>query len=65
MQLSTKNLILGRVQYNATLNKKEYQTKVKVSDKEMQLLQLERHKVCPAWNYTIKPRRDSQNSGKG
>jgi hypothetical protein len=28
----------------------------KVSDVEMKRLDLERHRVCPVWNYTIKPR---------
>ena len=34
-----------------------YPTKVKVSKVEMGRLALERHEVCPAWNYTISPRR--------
>ena len=33
-----------------------YPTKVKVSKAEMELLDLERHEVCPAWNDTISPR---------
>ena len=40
----------------ASLNRKHYRTKIKVSDQEMKSLNLERHKVCPKWNYTIKPR---------
>jgi DDE family transposase len=33
-----------------------YVTGQKVSDTEMQALNLERHDVCPTWNYTIRPR---------
>jgi hypothetical protein len=33
-----------------------YVTGRKVSDTEMQALNLERHDVCPTWNYTIRPR---------
>jgi Rhodopirellula transposase DDE domain len=41
----------------ASLNRKQYRTKIKVSDQEMKGLNLTRHKVCPKWNYTIKPRK--------
>jgi hypothetical protein len=34
----------------ASLNRKHYRTKIKVSDQEMKLLNLIRHKVCPNWN---------------
>ena len=30
--------------------------KIKVLDREMKQLNLHRHKTCPDWNYTIKPR---------
>lgn len=40
----------------ARLNRKTYPTKVKVSDEQMASLRLERHKICPRWNYTIKSR---------
>jgi hypothetical protein len=33
-----------------------YPTGVAVSDTEMATLALERHAVCPTWNYTIRPR---------
>jgi len=33
-----------------------YATGLSVSDGEMQTLNLERHDVCPSWNYTIRPR---------
>jgi Rhodopirellula transposase DDE domain len=45
----------------ASLNRKHYKTKIKVSDQEMNSLLLKRHRVCPNWNYTIKPRQQSQN----
>ncbi len=32
-------------------------TGVKVTNAERRQLDLERHEVCPAWNYTISPRR--------
>ena len=34
----------------------EYPTGVKVSDAEMNALNIERHAICPNWNYTIRPR---------
>jgi hypothetical protein len=44
----------------ASLNRKRYRTKIKVSDQEMKGLNLKRHKVCPNWNYTIRPRNPPQ-----
>jgi len=44
----------------ASLNRKCYRTKIKVSDQEMGSLNLERHRICPSWNYTIKPRHPPQ-----
>jgi hypothetical protein len=44
------------LQVKASLNRKQYKTKIKVSDQEMKSLNLKRHKVCPNWNYTITPR---------
>jgi hypothetical protein len=41
----------------ASLDRAEYPTKVKVPDAVMRRLDLERHEVCPDWNYTISPRR--------
>ena len=41
----------------AVLDTNEYETGVKVSDEQLEELQLRRHKVHPAWNYTISPRR--------
>lgn len=34
----------------------DYETGQNVSDAEMERLNLERHAVCPNWNYTIRPR---------
>ena len=39
----------------AFLLDREYQTGIKVSDKEMATLNLARRSVCPRWNYIIKP----------
>jgi hypothetical protein len=50
------------LQVRARLNRKQYKTKIKVSDQEMKSLNLKRHKVCPDWNYTIKPRERSTHS---
>lgn len=33
-----------------------YRIGLKVADKVMKTLQLERHTICPNWNYTIRPR---------
>jgi hypothetical protein len=38
----------------------KYETGLKASDQEMQKLRLRRHKTCPNWNYTIKPRKRLQ-----
>ena len=40
----------------AYLDPQQYPTGEKVSDCEMASLRLERHAVCPRWNYTIRPR---------
>ena len=47
---------LGGTGVTASLDRATYPTKVKVSNAEMRRLDLERHQVCPAWNYTISPR---------
>jgi Rhodopirellula transposase DDE domain len=46
----------------ARLNRGRYRTKIKVSDREMRGLKLRRHRTCPQWNYTIKPRTRSQTT---
>jgi hypothetical protein len=46
----------------AHLVTEHYATGVKVSDKEMAALNLQRHDVCPQWNYTIRPRTNSNSN---
>jgi len=41
----------------AVLDTNEYETGIKVSNEQLEEIQLRRHKVHPAWNYTISPRR--------
>jgi hypothetical protein len=41
---------------NTCLLDRQYDKGIKVSDKEMAALNLERRKICPNWNYVIKPR---------
>src|SRR5580700_550486 len=41
----------------AVLDTNEYETGIKVSDEQLEEIQIRRHKVHPAWNYTISPRR--------
>ena len=48
---------VGGAEVTASLDRGTYPTKVKVSNAQMRRLDLERHEVCPAWNYTISPRR--------
>ncbi len=48
---------VGGVGVTASLDRTTYPTKVKVPNAEMKRLDLERHEVCPSWNYTISPRR--------
>jgi hypothetical protein len=48
---------VGGVGVTASLDRTTYPTEVKVSKEEMKQLNLERHEVCPAWNYTLSPRR--------
>jgi Rhodopirellula transposase DDE domain len=44
------------LQVKASLLRKTYRKQIKVSDQEMASLQVVRRKVCPGWNYIIKPR---------
>lgn len=41
----------------ATMNQRMYKAGMKVTTKQMQDLSLERHCICPDWNYLISPRR--------
>ena len=40
----------------ACLQEGVYETGQRVSDAEMETLNLERHAICPSWNYTLRPR---------
>ena len=40
----------------AVLDTNEYETGIKVTDEQFEEIQLRRHKVHPAWNYTLSPR---------
>ena len=39
----------------AVLDTNEYETGIKVPDKEFEKIKIRHHKVHPAWNYTISP----------
>jgi hypothetical protein len=41
----------------ASLDRATYSTKLKTPRTETERLDIERHEVCPAWNYTLSPRR--------
>lgn len=41
----------------AILDTNKYETGIKVSDEQFEEIQIRRHKLHPAWNYTISPRR--------
>ena len=43
----------------AVLQTAAYATGQRVSDRQMETLNLERHAVCPHWNYTLRPRNDA------
>jgi hypothetical protein len=40
----------------ATRIDKSYQKGIKISDQQMESLSIERHAICPQWNYTLRPR---------
>jgi Rhodopirellula transposase DDE domain len=44
------------IKVKAVLDTNEYETGIKVSDEQLEQIQIRRHKVHPAWNYTISPR---------
>ena len=54
---STKNASGLRIK--AVLDERDYETGVKISDKEMARLNLTRHRTYPDWNYTLAPRAGS------
>jgi hypothetical protein len=41
---------------DAFLTENKYEKGIRVSDREMKRINIQRHRVCPAWNYTIYPR---------
>jgi hypothetical protein len=47
------------LQVQAFLHEGVYETGISVSDAEMKTLNLERHTICPNWNYTIRPHADA------
>jgi hypothetical protein len=40
----------------AVLHPARYETGWSVTDRLMRTLNLERHPICPNWNYTLRPR---------
>lgn len=59
LQLVRTTVTQGGLKVCARLTHKSYQTGIRVSHAEMQLLNLRRHSVCPQWNYTIAPRQQN------
>jgi hypothetical protein len=51
---------VGGQPVHACLLEKQYRTGVKVSSQDFATIRLRRHKTCPSWNYTIKPRTKRQ-----
>ena len=49
------------LQVRAVRIQKTYEKGIKVSDKEMKTLVIEKHATCPNWNYTIRPRKPKSN----
>jgi Rhodopirellula transposase DDE domain len=47
----------------ARLNRRQYRTKIKITDEEMRLLSIRQHEVCPRWTYTIRPRTKAKEPG--
>ncbi|MBI3645102.1 MAG: ISAzo13 family transposase [Acidobacteriales bacterium] len=48
----------------AVLDKRKYETGVKISDQQMKELNLQPHQQNPEWNYSILPRSNEQGSSK-
>ena len=48
----------------AKLDKNKYKKGVKITDEEMEKLNIEYDAVNPQWNYTIKPRKKTDNRRK-
>jgi hypothetical protein len=67
--LRTPEVMLGHIRGTTTASglavtaewwEREYAKGVKVSDADMQALDIECHDICPRWNYTIKSRNTHQ-----
>ena len=43
------------LEVNSVLDETEYEKGIKVSDKEMNKINIEYHEILPEWNYTIYP----------
>ena len=57
---STPHATLARhrgLKVRALLTRKTYPKGVKVTKKELAGIEIQRHETCPAWNYTISPRK--------
>jgi Rhodopirellula transposase DDE domain len=50
------------LEVQAFLQEGTYATGGTVSDAEMETLNLERHAVCPNWNYTLRPHSGGQSA---
>lgn len=70
--LRTLDLLLGYIRgtttqsglkVTATLDRRVYQQKIKVKDREMKHWNLRRQRTCPLWNYTLSPRSTPPNPG--
>jgi len=57
---STKTTTGLRVE--ATLFDAIYEKGLSVTDADMKLLMIEKHDLCPNWNYTIRPRTSGSNT---
>jgi Rhodopirellula transposase DDE domain len=53
------------LQVSAALRRGGYETGERVSDEVMKQLPLEHHATCPAWNYTLRPRRSRRRKASG
>lgn len=56
LRLVRTTVTKGGLKVCARLTRKTYRKGIRVSNTEMEALNLRRHTVCPQWNYTINPR---------
>jgi len=52
----------GGLRVEATLLDAIYEKGLSVTDADMKLLMIEKHDLCPNWNYTIRPRTSGSNT---